>query len=390
MKERFAIKIGRSEQFFARIIRAMCVSASLFAITMGIVWLPTPAFSQTDSSIDWLTGKELKEALRLPVSGDFKSAPIRNRLSEFAKRQRTGVFVDRRVDPNIELEMSFSDLTIEQFLQQLTDDYGLGICRVGDLFYVGPKDSAKILPLLIYQLREDSLKLKRANKSGPNWTSKSTLAWPELTTPRDLIKSVCESNQVELLNDDLIPHDLWPEVSLPPLSLDHQLALLVVGFDLWLELNKSGEVKLTAFPKLESGVCSVEGVKDASRIARNLRSEFEHVKFKATGSKVRMTGSAEDLWQARRWLVKQQVPERSAQATQVYSIETTAQRGSILASLAKQIDCKLNYPPHVKNVLLQRVTINMVQQPVETIIEEVLKGTDLKFQIQGSQLSITQ
>jgi len=172
------------------------------------------------------------------------------------------------------------------------------------------------------------------------------------------------------------------------LALDERLALLVVGFDLWLERNKDGEVKLIPMPTIDKGECTVDNVEDAAQAARTLRSEFTDSKFAASGKSIKMTGSADSLLQARRWLVNHQQPELGKSAGHVFSIETTASRGGILASVARQINCQLIYPPSAKQELLEMVTIKMAQQPVDAIIAAVLEGTQLKYQIEGSQLVI--
>jgi len=374
--ETVQIVIKALQIFLVSILCALCVHTA-------------DAQQQSKSpSVDWLTGKELEKASLLAVSGDFQGAPLRQRLMQFAKRQRIGIFVDRRVDPMIELNMSFVDLTVEQFLWKLADQCELGICQVGDVFYVGPRETAKTLPILLLQLHEETAKLRRLKDDGPKWNRKSELSWPQLTEPRALIDNLVVANGINLTNPELIPHDLWPATELPELSLDQQFALLIVGFDLWFVRSSQGQTALTQLPAIEEGVCTVNNVEDAKQVARSLRAEIEGGKFTGSGRTIKMAGSVETLFDARRWLINQQKSDGGLPSEHRFTINTTAKRQSILDSIVRQLNYQLSYPPTANEALREMVTIKMDEKPVDAIIAEVLKGTQLTFQIQGSRLVI--
>ena len=55
-----------------------------------------------------------------------------------------------------------------------------------------------------------------------------------------MIVELCEERKIELKNNDLLPHDLWPASSLPSLSFAKQLTLLLAGFELDWRVADSG------------------------------------------------------------------------------------------------------------------------------------------------------
>lgn len=342
----------------------------------------------SDLVTQWLTGKELDKSSRLAVSGEFNGGMLRQSLLEFGKRRKTAIFLDRRVDPSRELNLSLVDLTVEQFLWKVANSCGLGVCRVGDVYYVGPEKTAAVLPVLLNDLRSKSSSRKLRGE-GPNWRVKNNLAWPELSEPRHVTEHLAEQSQFNIVNSAIIPHDLWPAVDLPELALEERLALLIVGFEFWFEQTSPGEIRLIPFPDVNRGSCVVKNVKESAKVARELRQEFTNCKFNGRGHSMTIAGPVDEMNQAVKWLIEHQQVEQGDPSFSRFSLDTTASRGGILNTIARQMGLKLEFAPDLKQILNERVTIKMNQQPIDAIVAEVLKGTNAKFSFEDGQLTIT-
>src|SRR5262249_16839508 len=73
--------------------------------------------------------------------------------------------------------------------------------------------------------------------------------WDELAEPQKLLAELAAQASVTVENADVIPHDLWPAVSLPPLPWVDRLSLLVAGFGLTFEITSQGKnVRLVTLP----------------------------------------------------------------------------------------------------------------------------------------------
>ena len=72
-----------------------------------------------------------------------------------------------------------------------------------------------------------------------------------------------------------------------------------------------------------------------------------------------------------------------------FTLATTAQRGSILAEVARQTKTKLVFLPHHQERLLARVTIDVDNVKVEDLFERVLEGTGLTAAISDGQLTVS-
>ncbi len=343
---------------------------------------------QTDAATPWLTGKELDQSSRLEVSGEFNGGFLRQSLMEFGARRKTAIFIDRRADPTRELNLVLIDLTFEQFLWKVASSCELGACRVGDVYYVGPKKTAAVLPVLLDELKSKSTS-RRLRGEGPRWRVKGKLAWPELSEPRQLIEELAQQNELVITNPEIIPYDLWPAVELPELSLEERLALLIVGFDLWFEQTSPREIKLVPLPAVETGSRVVTNVSESAKVARELRQEFASCKFNGRGNSMTITGPVDEMSQAVNWLVDHQQIEQGDPSLSRFSLDTTASRGGILHTIARQLGVKLQFAPELKPLLDERVTITMNEQPIDTIVAEVLKGTGTRFNIDHEHLTIS-
>ena len=141
--------------------------------------VPVPSFAQ-GTNTRWATDKAFQQARHRPFSISWQAAPLRDRIGQLARQQGISVFLDRRIDPRMPINLTASNVTMEQLLLQLCDQQELGFCRLGDTFYVGPKLAAQWL------LISSKTASKTKRKTSTVLLKKSASAWPDLTTPNKL------------------------------------------------------------------------------------------------------------------------------------------------------------------------------------------------------------
>jgi hypothetical protein len=159
-------------------------------------------------------------------------------LGEAVERiRRTGganVVLDRRVDPNRRVTLSVSNALVDEVIAQLAAECALGVGRVGELDYLGPRDAAEGLSALAAQRRRDVARLP--DELRHSLTQRKRIAWPRLTEPREMIARLATEHGWRIENAERIPFDLWPAGQLPRLALSDQLTVLLAGFDLTYRL----------------------------------------------------------------------------------------------------------------------------------------------------------
>lgn len=169
----------------------------------------------------------------------WSGVPLRRALADLAASQHVAVLVDRRIDPGQQLKLELSDEPLHAALEKIATTIGGGVAILGDVVYLGPTDRAGQLRTLAMQLHERLAKLPPARRRA--WLAPAALQWPELSTPRDLLKQLATEGGVALEGIDELPHDLWGESKTPPLSLVDRLLLVAVQFDRTLAIGDDGQ-----------------------------------------------------------------------------------------------------------------------------------------------------
>ena len=118
--------------------------------------------------------------------------------------------------------------------------------------------------------------------------------WDELSEPRQLVGQLAGEAGVTIAHGELIPHDLWPAVDLPPLSWVDRLTLVAAEFDLTFQIGASGQVDLVPIPAAVALARDYPAGRDPAAVAERWRKQFPDAKVSVEGNKVRLVGLAED------------------------------------------------------------------------------------------------
>jgi len=186
---------------------------------VGVLSLPSHSAAQRITAV-W-QGQELGTALERLA--DTKQSPL---------------WLDRRVDPQQTVDIRFTDVSFSQALAELTEQRDLGFSRLDEVIYVGPSKTARGLASLASQARASLALMPEATQQ--LWLRAEASSWPRLTQPRELLTSLLGEVGAELVNSEVVPHDLWPARELPPLALVDRVVLVLAGFDLTCDLSPNG------------------------------------------------------------------------------------------------------------------------------------------------------
>jgi len=174
-----------------------------------------------------------------PVSVSWNGGPLRQSLETFAKVRQIGFLLDRRIDPGTPLYLEVRQQPAQTVFSQIAEKYQLGFCRIGQIAYLGPKDAAEILPLLVTLRAEQAAKL-------PDRLKRRFLARREfhsefLATPVELLQSLSKEMSLDGSDFQALPHDLWPELVFPEATPLEIFSLLLIGFDSTFVISADAE-----------------------------------------------------------------------------------------------------------------------------------------------------
>ncbi len=165
------------------------------------------------------------------ASVHWKAVPLRESLDRFAETQQIGIFLDRRLDPSTPLDFDADRQPISILLGDFAKTLDIGFCPLGSVAYFGPKESVRVLPLLVADRR----------RSTPLFKRKFPLSIPLLASPKEVLEELATKNGLRWANLDQLPHDLWAARQLPPMALGELFCILLIGFDKTFEISDNGK-----------------------------------------------------------------------------------------------------------------------------------------------------
>lgn len=210
-------------------------AAALLLLVGGFAARPGEA---ADEPVDWRTGRAFEQQLTMPVSLHWPRVPLRSSLERLAGIQRVAMMLDRRIDPNQLIELQLHEVPLQTALEQIAATSHMGVTRLGPLVYFGPPAATRQLRTLAAAAEEPLAALAPSRQQ--KWLARASWGWEALSTPRELLETLARENSFTIENLELVPHDLWPQVSWPSLSLIERMTLLLIGFDLTFEITGEG------------------------------------------------------------------------------------------------------------------------------------------------------
>ena len=113
--------------------------------------------------------------------------------------------------------------------------------------------------------------------------------------------------------------------------------------------------------------------------------------LKISGNRKRLTASGPPLEVARlrRQLAQSKTIEQATSETKRFSLNTSASRGAILATVAKQLNLELKFSAQAQATLQQEIRLQIKDATLVELLDETLKGTELKYETTENELVIS-
>lgn len=366
----------------------------LFAVilTAGFSLLGTPASGQ--EKVEWRTGADLDKQLARPFDLTWDEVPLRAGLTRLAGVQQVAILLDRRVDPDQLMKLSIKNQPLEIGLQTIAAYANIGMSRVGDVIYLGPKETASRLPT-VSELQAQFAKSSNINQA-LKLLDRRDYGWARLATPHDILNNFAEQAGMSWNNlDTVVQHDLWPEGSFPAMKGTDFLTLVLAGYhaSYRFEQGAGGPVmELVPIPE-ELSLTKVHQFRGNHQEAiAKIKQLFPEAKVQSDGkNQLAVTGSAQ---------VQEQVAKLlkggTARNTIVmpgekrYTLKTEPQPlGPVLKALGGQLGMEFVLPEGQDNAINQPVAINVKQATLQELLDSIFQETDFTYQILGEKVMVT-
>jgi len=342
-------------------------------------------------TIDYRTGAELRKHLALPAGVSWSENPLRDGLGRLARDHRVAIFLDRRIDPGRPVSAAVDARSLSETLRDLANRLGLDVCMVGDVVYFGPSDTAADLSALASLRRHELAKAER--QFALALIRPKPLAWPRLTPPRDIVAGLADRYRIEVHDAEKhLPHDLWPEVQLPPVSFVDGLSLVLAGFGKAFVWEDGGHaVRLIDMPGRVETTERYEIGPSSAALAEQLQRMLPDAQVKVEGGVVIVRASAQAHQEIRRAIAAAHAPAQPSEGRKVYTLKVeNAPAGAILKSLAQQPEVNLRYDTAPVERLRRTVSLDLKNATLEQTLKATLDQVGLTFRREGDAIVVTE
>lgn len=364
-----------------------CTLALACVLSLQSAWADQPSLP----AVKWKTGPQLEQQMDAIVGIHWAGNPLRNALASLSRSQGVAIFLDRRVDPDEPIEVSVQDTPVRRLLQDLAAHVEQGTCRVGPVVYVGPKRTVSVLATLAALRGDESRWLPSAAQSRL-WRPKP-MAWPELTRPRELVDRLATEVGLTVDGIEQVPHDLWPEIDLPPMTFIERMQLVLAGFHMTFECSPDGStIRLVPMPETAALERTYPLRGRRADVTAVLSSRFPNARITSEAGKITVIGTVEDHEAIKRLIdgrTERPKPANSpAEGETVYTLKIEGPVGKIASGLAAKLGLQIEVDQRATPKLSELITLDVKEVSMEELLEALLSPAGLSYELTGDRLRV--
>lgn len=370
------------------------------AMALLVVAFATACSESSERSAEWLTGPAFAEKLTLPATVLWSDSPFREHLLDFGRVQGVAILLDRRVDPDQLLTLAVRNEPVLTVVQAAANSRGLKAAVLRNLIYVArPEDAEQIRTVAELRRQEiDAIGRDAALK----FARQAPMKWPDFQEPKNLLRDLARDNEIEIVNLDQVPHDLWPAADMPPMSLTERLTLILHQFRLTFQVAEDGRrIAVVPLPLEVAVVRDYPGGAKPDTLAEKWHAECPDSEFRVVGSRIYVRGLLEDhekIGRLRtpggRHASKPRASRKSdPPLDQVFTAEVPNRPlGAVLAHFAKQLGLELHVDEaslkHAGVSLEQLISFRVENATFDELFRAVLEPVGCEYERQGNVLTI--
>jgi hypothetical protein len=215
-----------------------------------------------------------------------------------------------------------------------------------------------------------------------------------LATPREVVAQIAREAVVRAEGIERLPHDLWPETDLPPLTFAQRLSLVLAGFDLSYQYEGGGQtVRLIALP--DKAVVRREYARPGlnARTLAEIRQRFPQARIVQETAPLMIEATVEQHEAIRQWLAgpAKQPKQPGRQKPLEHRHTLTVQRATLRAvadSLEKQLGLTIQFDPAVTGKLKEMVSFEVKNATLDELLRAWLEPAGLTYQMDEQRILI--
>ncbi len=347
-----------------------------------------------DTNTPLITGSRLRQELQRPINVTRPDVRLREIIQRLAELHHIAILLDRRIDPDQQIDVQLSQVTLMDGLELLAHQVNSDAALVGGTVVIGPVDA-------LDRMRTEIVIQHQMLKDSPPLFGGKTIQWEDLQSPTELLPSIAERFDLNLTEIDLVPHDLWAAGIMADVSAVEALTLVAGQFDLtclWssdassvqlapaharLTIEKTHQASPQRFAAVKSQLMEIVPLAKVEPRDRHLQivatvGEHERIEQLLKGESDKRRGETPD-----------QGPLRNRTFT------LTAERSSVIALLRtlESQGTNVEYDSEVLSAagidLSQKVSLSLDKATADEFFRALCEPLGLQFEIDGKTVRLS-
>jgi hypothetical protein len=208
------------------------------------------------------------------------------------------------------------------------------------------------------------------------------------------LQAIADESDCKIEGLDAIPHDLWAARVLPPMTFTERLTLILAGFDRTFQfVDKGQSIRLIDLPARATLRREYTPRGDLARNVADLSQRFPNCTIQRAGSKLAVTGSAEDhdaISRSLRGETDRRPTTPKGPVEERWSITVENQPlGVVLRTLNVKAQLQVSVDENAQEKLHEKVSFAVKEATLEQLLRAAMQNTGLTFQLQGKQLRVS-
>ena len=330
--------------------------------------------------------------LASPVSLTWSDVTLRDGLRRLGEAHHIACLLDRRIDPDQKIDVVASGLPLAELLENVAHRAGCNYTHLEGVAYFGPPNAVRKLHTIAALLRDQLAALPQSTARA--WRRRSDWAWHDLAEPRTLADQLAAASGIKVVGGEQIPHDLWAAASLPALDLPARWSLLLVQFDLRLEIDHDGSrAAIVTLPDELWIERRYPAGRDPQQALARLRAKLPEATVRLVDGHVVVRGRWEDHQPVSNPSLSRRPRAAAEERRQVHRLRVQdAPLRKVLKGLAAQLDLSLEIDEDAIAAaglsLEVRVSFEVSDASLDELLAAALNPAGLRHQREGREVQI--